>query len=94
MTSEKPNSAPKNTTAGATLSVEERLIDAHRPLLFSRMPRMLRGDGTIGGSLQHQFRFFRALRPDRGAVSARRWKAALLRSRIVRGHRGKRGRAD
>jgi hypothetical protein len=91
MTSQK--SRPDNTTGKATLSLEQ-LIDAHRPLLFSRMPRMLRADGAIAGSLQQEFRFFRALHPDRLPVSAPRWKAAILRSRILRGHRRRVNRAQ
>lgn len=86
MTGQKSHPGPENTAGRNTLSLEQ-LIDAHRPLLFARMPRMLRGDGTIAGSLQQEFRFFRSLHPDHVPVSPRRWKAALLRSRILRGHR-------
>jgi hypothetical protein len=93
MTSQKSHAVPEDTAARPTLTLEQ-LIDAHRPLLFSRMPRMLRGDGVIAGSLQQEVRFFRALHPDHVAVSARRWKAALLRSRILRSHRRKVSRAQ
>ncbi len=93
MTSPKSHAVPEDTAAKATLTLEQ-LIDAHRPLLFGRMPRMLRGDGSIAGSLQQEHRFFRALHPDHAPVSARRWKAALLRSRILRGHRRRVNRAQ
>jgi hypothetical protein len=93
MTSPKSRPLPEKTAGRGTLSLEQ-LIDAHRPLLFGRMPRMLRGDGTVAGSLQQEHRFFRALHPDHAPVSARRWKAALLRSRILRGHRRRVNRAQ
>jgi hypothetical protein len=80
-----PEGRPMTAVAGRVSL--EKLIDAHRPLLFCRMTRMLRGDGTMSADLQHGFRFFQDLRPARVPVSDRRWRAALLRSRLLRARR-------
>ncbi|HEX9128105.1 MAG TPA: hypothetical protein VF850_02995 [Gemmatimonadaceae bacterium] len=93
MTSQKSVPGAEKRAARTTLSLEQ-LIDAHRPLLALGMTRMLRGDGTVSSSLQHDFRFFQALHRDPVRMSARRWKAALLRSRILRGHRIRVNRAQ
>lgn len=65
----------------------EQLVNPHRPLLFSEMPRMLRGDGMMAGALQHEFRYLRNIPIHPGPVSAHRWNLALRTSRILRGHR-------
>ena len=65
----------------------ERLMNAQRPLLFSQMPRMLRGNGMMAGNLQHEVRYFEGVHTHPELVSARRWKLALQTSRILRTHR-------
>jgi hypothetical protein len=65
----------------------EQLMNARRPLLFSQMPRMLRGNGMMAGNLQNEFRYFEGVHTHPVSVSARRWKAALQASRILRIHR-------
>lgn len=65
----------------------EQLMNARRPLLFSKMPRMLRGNGMMAGTLQHEFRYFEGVHTHPVSVSARRWKVALRTSRILRTHR-------
>jgi hypothetical protein len=65
----------------------EQLMNAHRPLLFSRMPRMLRDNGMMAGNLQHEFRYFEGAHTHPVPVSAQRWKVALQTSRILRKQR-------
>jgi len=65
----------------------EQLMNAGRPLMFSRMPRMLRGDGTMAGTLDHQFRYFEDIQTHPVPVSVRRWEVALQMSRILRDQR-------
>ncbi len=78
----------------STLTLEQ-LVNAHRPLMFSQMPRMLRGDGMMAGALRHEFRYYlRNIPTHPGPVSAHRWNLALRKSRILRGHRPKTGRAQ
>ena len=57
--------------------------DAGRPLLFSRLPRMLRGDGTTPKSLQALFRYIDHDHDQQPAapVSRQRWRSALATSR-------------
>jgi len=71
----------------------EQLMNASRPLLFSRMPRMLSGDGEMTGALQHEFRFIEGIQTHRAPVSPHRWNVALQKSRILRVQRRTAGRA-
>ena len=65
----------------------KQLLNARRPLLSSRMPRMLGDDGLMADSLQHEFYYVGNIKVPWVAVSARRWKAAVRTSRILRGQR-------
>lgn len=70
----------------------DQLMNWRRPLLFSLMPRMLRGDGTMAGVLRHRFRYFEGIHPH-APVSAHRWRSALQTSRILAGQRRRANRA-
>jgi hypothetical protein len=63
----------------------EQLKSSGRPLLFSRMPRMLGDDGSTADTLQHEFRYVEDNAPAVAVitVSARRWKQALATSRAI-----------
>ena len=71
-----------------------QLEDSRRPLLFSVLPRMLRGDGSTPQSLQRAFRYVdRDLeREPAVTVSRRRWSRALTTSRTLAALRVARGR--
>ena len=63
----------------------EQLKGSGRPLLFSLLPRMLRGDGRTADALRNEFRH---LENDRAAapavtVSRWRWNRTLARSRRI-----------
>jgi hypothetical protein len=88
MTRKRPRS-----TSGMRKRSLEQLMNARSPLLFSGMPRMLRGDGTMGGALHHEFRYFEDIQIHPAPVSADRWRAALQKSRILRVQRRTAGRA-
>ncbi|HEX8170663.1 MAG TPA: hypothetical protein VF824_09010 [Thermoanaerobaculia bacterium] len=66
-----------------------QLEDSRRPLLFSLLPRMLRGDGTTPMSLQGAFRYVdqRVERMAASTVSAQRWSRALATSRRLAARR-------
>ena len=78
--------------AEAKLTLGE-LMDAQRPPLFSRMPSMLRGDGMMADSLQHEFYYVGNIDTHPVAVSVQQWKVALQTSHILRGHRRSTSRA-
>jgi hypothetical protein len=65
------------------LQLHEQLMDARRPLLFSRMPRMLRDDGRTVDALRNEFRAVEnnAEVTPAAPVSPARWKRALATSR-------------
>jgi hypothetical protein len=73
------------TPAAARLTFEQ-LIDARRPLLLSRMPRMVRGDRDKNDS-------FEDLYTDPAPLAAHRLNVALQKSRRLRGRRRFAGRA-
>jgi len=52
MTTKKSYPLPRDVPV-KTKPTLEQLTNARRPLLFSRMPRMLRGDGSTADTLQH-----------------------------------------
>jgi len=83
MTTKKSYPLPRDVPV-KTNSTLEQLMNARRPLLFSLMPRMLRGDGTMAGTLDHQFRYFEDIQTHPVPVLVRRWKVALQMSRILR----------
>ena len=73
--------------------LHEQLMDARRPLLFSRMPRMLRDDGRTADALRNEFRAIEN-NPEvtpAATVSPRRWKRALATSRRIFLRRTSRG---
>ena len=88
MTRKKPRSTPVMRKPSL-----EQLMDARSPLLFSGMPRMLRGDGMMGDALHHESRYFEDIQTYPAPVSAHRWMAALQKSRILRVQRRTAGRA-
>lgn len=71
-----------------------QLEDSRRPLLFSLLPRMLRGDGTTPRSLQVAFRYVNQDRDRAPAliVSSQRWSRALATSRRLAARRAARDR--
>lgn len=71
----------------------DQLEDSRRPLLFSLLPRMLRGDGTTPQSLQGAFRYVDQHRDRAPAitVSGHRWRRALATSRRLAARRAARG---
>jgi len=85
MTAAKPNPLAPITPALAKMTFGQ-LMDARRPLLFSRMPGMVRGDRERHGS-------FEAMYADPSPISARSWNAALQKSRRFRIQRRMAGRA-
>lgn len=71
-----------------------QLEDSRRPLLFSRLPRMLRPDGGAPESLQAAFGYLDQGR-DRVTnvlVSSKRWSRALAMSHKLAVRRTARGR--
>jgi hypothetical protein len=68
-----------------SLSGLEELKNARRPLLFSRMPRMLRDDGRTPDALQHRFRYVEsnAAVVPATTVSSVRWHKALAMSLAI-----------
>ncbi|HEX7706842.1 MAG TPA: hypothetical protein VF701_10340 [Thermoanaerobaculia bacterium] len=69
-----------------------QLEDSRRPLLFSLLPRMLRGDGSTPESLQRRFGYVDEGRDRASAiiVSSQRWSRALATSReLARRTRGR-----
>lgn len=77
----------RRTNSGLHRCVETmtlgQLEDSRRPLLFSLLPRMLRGDGSTPGPLQRAFGYI-----DQGhdrapaiIVTSERWSRALATSR-------------
>lgn len=67
----------------------DQLEDSRRPLLFSLIPRLMRGDGTTRESVLGAFRDMNESR-DRAAamiVSSQRWRRALATSRRLAGRR-------
>lgn len=64
----------------------EQLMDARRPLLFSRMPRMVRADREMGD-------YFEDIQTNPAPMSAHRWNLALQKSRRLRVQRRTAGRA-
>lgn len=71
-----------------------QLEDSRRPLLFSLLPRMVRGDGTTPQFLQTAFRYIdpRRTRAPAITVSSHRWNRALATSRRLAARRAARGR--
>ena len=72
----------------ATVSLWQ-LEDSSRPLLFSRLPRMLRRDGGTPRSLQRLFGYLdhgSGSAPDT-VVSSQRWSRALATSRRLAARR-------
>jgi hypothetical protein len=65
------------------------LENPRRPLLFSLLPRMLRGDGSAPKSLQAAFEYVDQYQPFARAspVSAGRWRRALATSRRLAARR-------
>ena len=63
----------------------EHVKDARRPLLFSRMPRMLGGDGRTADVLRNEFRHIEndTHPAPVTAVSPRRWYRALATARTI-----------
>ena len=61
----------------------EQLMNARRPLLFSRMPRMLSDDGQMARSLLHRFRYFEGIETHPAQLSVRRWNVVLQKSRAL-----------
>lgn len=92
MTPKKSYRLPRSVTV-TTKATLEQLMNSRRPLLFSRMPRMLRGNGAMAGALQHAFRHFEDIQTHPAPVSVHRWKAALQMSRLLRAQRRRAGRA-
>ena len=68
------------------------LEDSRRPLLFSLLPRMLRGNGGAPSSLQRTFRYVDQTRDRAPAmmISSERWNRALATSRVIARARRKR----
>ena len=73
-------------TPAAAQPTFEQLMDARRPLLFSRMPRMVRGDREMGGPFEDIYSY-------PAPMSAHRWNVALQKSRRLRVQRRMAGRA-
>jgi hypothetical protein len=87
---QKPGAASSRPLVAATL---EQLKSSRRPLLFSLLPRMLRGDGRTADALRNEFRY---IENDKAAappvtVSRWRWNRTLAMSRRIA---RRRGRAD
>jgi hypothetical protein len=85
MAGTKPHPLAPITPAAARLTFEQ-LMDARRPLLFSRMPLMVRGDREMGGSFADIYTY-------PAPMSAHRWNVALQKSRRLRVQRRMAGRA-
>jgi len=83
MTAAKSNPLAAITPSLAKITFGQ-LMDARRPLLLLRMPWMLRGDRERRGSFDDT---------DPSPMSARRWNAALQKSRRFRIQRRMAGRA-
>jgi len=73
------------TPAAARLAFKQ-LMDTRRPLMFSGMRLMVRGDRETGD-------YFDDTQPRRAPVSAHRWNLALQKSRRLRVQRRRAGRA-
>lgn len=69
--------------SGATALNLEKLVGADRSLLFSIMPRMIDGEGTVTGSL-HLIHHLEQVQGETEPVSENRWNSALRRSRTQR----------
>jgi hypothetical protein len=84
-----PRGAFQRRRASATLV---QLENARCPLLFSVLPRMLRGDGTAPQSLQSTFRYVdeRGNRRRSLPVSGQSWRRALATSRELSARRAAR----
>ena len=61
----------------------QQLLNADGPLLFSSMPSMLRRDGILDRHLGS----FEEVQSVPAPISARRWRFALQKSRILRARR-------
>jgi hypothetical protein len=85
MTGTKSHALAPITPAAAKVTFEQ-LMDARRPLLFARMPSMVRGDREKGGSFEGIYTY-------PAAMSAHRWNVALQKSRRLRVQRRMAGRA-
>jgi len=88
----KKTDALRKTPATAKMSLQQ-LMTARRAALFSRMPRMLRGNGELADTLQHEFRYSEAIQTYPSPVSVRRWTLALQFSRILAAQRRRASRA-
>lgn len=77
---------PRRSVETMTLG---QLEDSRRPLLFSRLPRMLRPDGSTPESLQRAFGYIDQSRDRAPAilVSSQRWSRALATSRRLAARR-------
>ena len=71
----------------------EQLMNARRPLLFSRMPRMLSDDGQMARALLHRFRYFEGIETHPARLSVHGWNVAFQKSRALRVQRRKADRA-
>jgi hypothetical protein len=71
----------------------QQLMNAQRPLLFSRMPRMLSDDGRMARALLHRFRYFDGIETQPARLSVHRWNVAFQKSRALRVQRRKADRA-
>lgn len=70
------------------------LEDSRRPLLLSRLPRMLRGDGSTPRRVQAAFAYLARDRENEPVVtvSPERWSRAIATSRRLAARRFARGR--
>ena len=77
----------------ATLTLDQ-VEDSRRPLLFSLLPRMLRGDGTTPEPLRSIFTHLdrRGDRASAMIISSGRWNRALAKSRVMAARRVSLGR--
>jgi len=85
MTGTKSHPLAPITPEAARLTFEQ-LMDARRPFLFSRMPRMVRIDREMGA-------YFEDVQIYPAPMSAHRWNVALQKSRRLRIQRRTAGRA-
>lgn len=74
----------RSALARGAVTTLQQLKNSGRPLLFSRLPRMLNDDGRMAAALQNEFRYMEndAAEPER-TVSRRRWRMALTMSRFI-----------
>lgn len=88
MTRSRPYPAPRTGRPIKSKPTLEQLINARRPLLFSRMPRMLRDDGEmVAGALRESSDSENDHASKAVPMSEHRWRVALQMSRILRAQR-------